>query len=172
MTRIQNPQAYLSRAELLARNPVFRALGRKNMPIAGQVDLALAARRAFESAQLGTFNAADLDTLVGTSNVCLVLAEKHCIAADVEACKAAQAAILRADARVLDGKSWNFDGEGRLAWLDLLDIHEQLIALLGQSALTDAVLTVINRRSKGHVVRIKRGAEACPTQTPNPESKP
>ncbi|MBC7619113.1 MAG: hypothetical protein H7293_09020, partial [Candidatus Saccharibacteria bacterium] len=39
------------RLDLLARNPVFRAVGRKPMEATRQTDLALAARMAFESVQ-------------------------------------------------------------------------------------------------------------------------
>lgn len=139
------------RAELLARNPVFRALGRKPMQATKQVDLALAARIAFDSAQRGTGNEADRDTLVTMVNVSMVLASKHCGADDLATVLAAQSAVLRADDRQAQGKRWNFDGEGRSAILATLDIHEQQIALLGQAYITDALLTVREMRAAGHV---------------------
>ena len=139
---------------LLARNPVFRAVGRKPMEASRQTDLALAARMAFESVQRGTANDADRDTLVCMVNVAMVLANKHLSAADLDDQLAAQDALLRADGRALTGKAWNFDGEGRRAMLVAIDAHEQQIALLGQAYVTDALLTVMDMRAKGHVHQV------------------
>ena len=139
---------------MLARNPVFRAVGRKPMEASRQTDLALAARMAFESVQRGTANDADRDTLVCMVNVSMVLASKHCIDADLNVQLAAQDALLRADGRVLTGKAWNFDGEGRTAMLAAIADHEQQIALLGQAMVTDALLTVMDMRAKGQVHQV------------------
>lgn len=140
---------------MLARNPVFRAVGRKPMEASRQTDLALAARMAFESVQRGTANDADRDTLVCMVNVAMVLASKHLSAADLDDQLAAQDALLRADGRALTGKAWNFDGEGRMAMLVAIDAHEQQIALLGQALVTDALLTVMDMRANGHVHQVK-----------------
>lgn len=142
------------RLDLLARNPVFRAVGRKPMETTRQTDLALAARMAFESVQRGTANDADRDTLVCMVNVAMVLASKHLSTADLDDQLAAQDALLRADGRVLQGKRWNFDGEGRTAILRAIDAHEQQIAQLGQAYVTDALLTVMEMRAKGEVHRV------------------
>lgn len=156
LTFVQTPTN--KRAELLARNPVFRALGRKPMQVAKQVDLALAARIAFDSAQHGTANEADRDTLVCMVNVAMVLASKHCGADDLAAVLAAQDALLRADDRQAQGKRWNFDGEGRSAILATLDIHEQQIAQFGQAYITDALLTVREMRAAGQVHKTRATA--------------
>lgn len=140
---------------MLARNPVFRAVGRKPMEASRQTDLALAARMAFESVQRGTANDADRDTLVCMVNVAMVLASKHLSAADLDDQLAAQDALLRADGRALTGKAWNFDGEGRRAMLVAIDAHEQQIALLGQALVTDALLTVMDMRANGHMHQVK-----------------
>jgi hypothetical protein len=140
---------------MLARNPVFRALGRKPMEASRQTDLALAARMAFESVQRGTANDADRDTLVCMVNVAMVLASKHLSAADLDDQLAAQDALLRADGRALTGKAWNFDGEGRMAMLVAIDAHEQQIAVLGQALVTDALLTVMDMRANGHVHQVR-----------------
>lgn len=140
---------------MLARNPVFRAVGRRPMEASRQTDLALAARMAFESVQRGTANDADRDTLVCMVNVAMVLASKHLSAADLDDQLAAQDALLRADGRALTGKAWNFDGEGRMAMLVAIDAHEQQIALLGQALVTDALLTVMDMRANGHVHQVK-----------------
>lgn len=144
-----------TKAELLARNPVFRAVCHMPMQTTKQTDLALAARMAFESVQRGTANDADRATLVCLVNVAMVLAGKHCAAENLKDQLAAQEALLRADGRVLQGKAWNFDGEGRAAILRAIDAHEQQIAQLGQGLVTDALLTVMDMRAAGHVHRVE-----------------
>lgn len=151
------------RAELLARNPVFRALGRKPMTAANQTDLALAAHMAFDSVQRGTADAGDRDTLVCMTNVHMTLCEKHCSPSDLADALTAQEALLRADGRVLQGKRWNFDGEGRAAMLTAIHAHQQLIAQLGQAAITDALLTMRERRARGQVHRVELSAQASTT---------
>jgi hypothetical protein len=158
-TFIQTPTN--KRAELIARNSVFKAFGRVPMAPAKQVDLALAARLAFESVQRGTFSVNDRDTLACVVNVGMVLADKHCSAYDLTTATDAQEAMLRADRRVLEGKaSWNFDGLGRQQMLNALDLHEQQIAALGYAAITDALLTMREMRARGevHLVKLIGGA--------------
>lgn len=145
------------RAELLARNPVFRALGRKPMTAANQTDL------AFDSVQRGTADAGDRYTLVCMTNVHMILCEKHCSPSDLADALTAQEALLRADGRVLQGKRWNFDGEGRAAMLTAIHAHQQLIAQLGQAAITDALLTMRERRARGQVHRVELAAQASTT---------
>lgn len=140
--------------DMLARNPVFRAVGRKPMEGKRQLELALAARRAFARVECGGADESDRDTLVCMVNVSMVLASKHCIDADLNVQLAAQDALLRADGRVLTGKAWNFDGEGRTAMLAAIADHEQQIALLGQAMVTDALLTVMDMRAKGQVHQV------------------
>ena len=149
------------KAELLARNPVFRAVCHVPMKATKQVDLLLAARMAFESVQRGTANEADRDTLVCMVNVAMVLAGKHCGPDDLDDQLAAQDALLRADGRVLQGKRWNFDGEGRLAIIAMLDAHEQMLAAFGGAELTDALMTVMTRQASGRVHRIERNGVAA-----------
>lgn len=144
-----------NKAAQLARNPVFRAVCHMPMQQRKQTDLALAARMAFESVQRGTANDADRDTLVCMVNVAMVLASKHCGPEDLADQLAAQDALLRADGRVLQGKRWNFDGEGRASILRAIDAHEQQIAQLGQGLVTDAMLTVMEMRAAGQVHRVE-----------------
>jgi len=160
-TRHQFAQAQQTRPDLLYRNPIFRAMMPKTMRMAQQVDLSLAAREAFESVQRGTACADDRETLAGISNVVMVLAEKHCAQDDLDAAYAAQAALLRADVRGLEGKRWNFDGEGRLAIIAMLDAHEQMLAAFGGAELTDALMTVMQRQASGRVHRIERNGVAA-----------
>jgi hypothetical protein len=158
MSKINFIQAPSKPPALLYRNPVFRACMPKVMKQAQQVDLALAAREAFESSQKGTVTEDERDILAGTANVVMVLAEKHCVPADLAAAIAAQEALLRADCRAASGLHWNFDGEGRLAIMRMLDAHEQMLATFGHGTLTDALLTVMDRRAKGQVHRIVKVA--------------
>jgi len=64
-------------------------------------------------------------------------------------------AILRADGRAMQGKVWNFDGPGRLAMLDAMDLFEDMVARLGQGAVTEALLTVMERTAAGQVHRVE-----------------
>lgn len=152
MNFIPAPRKDLS---LIVRNPIFKSMGRAPMQATKQVDLALASRLAFQSIQRGKCTEADRDTLACMVNVCMVLAEHHCSPEDLAVILAAQEGMLRADGRVLNGKRWNFDAEGRTSMLDAMDVHEQLIAQLGQTAVTDAMLEVMQRRAKGQVHRVE-----------------
>lgn len=156
MSRITFIQAPKKAHALLYRNPVFKAFMPKVMRQAQQVDLALSAREAFESVQKGTGTEDDRDILAGTANVVMVLAEKHCVQADLDAAIAAQDALLRADCRAADGKRWGFDGVGRIDMVHMLDAHEQMLACFGHAALTTALLEVMDRRARGQVHRIKQ----------------
>jgi hypothetical protein len=64
-------------------------------------------------------------------------------------------ALLRADGRAMQGKTWNFDGEGRAAILAAMDLFEDMVATLGQGAVADALLTVLERAAKGQVHRVE-----------------
>jgi hypothetical protein len=157
MTRLSFIPARNKPLTMLARNPVFKVFAAgKHMAQPQQTNLALDAREAFDSVEHGTGDAYHRDILAGTANVVMVLAEKHCAPQDLDAAKAAQSALLRADCRLLIGKRWNFDGEGRTAILRMLDAHEQMLATFGQAELTDALLTVMERRARGHVHRVER----------------
>lgn len=154
------PEKGLSRTETIRR-----LLKAANRPVtaANQTDLALAAHMAFDSVQRGTADAGDRDTLVCMTNVHMILCEKHCSPSDLADALTAQEALLRADGRVLQGKRWNFDGEGRAAMLTAIHAHQQLIAQLGQAAITDALLTMRERRARGQVHRVELAAQVTPT---------
>jgi hypothetical protein len=159
MTRINFIPVRNKHLILLARNPVFKAFAAgKRMAQPQQTNLALDAREAFDSIEHGTGNAYHRDILAGTANVVMVLAEKHCAADDLASAVAAQKALLRADCRLAVGKRWNFDGEGRTAMLRTLDAHEQMLATFGPAELTDALVTVLERRARGQVHRIEKVA--------------
>ena len=155
MSRINFIPAPRKDLALIYRNPVFKSMGRNPMQATKQTDLALAARIAFESIQRGQCTQADRDTLACVVNVCMVLAEWHCTPEDLATILAAQEGMLRADGRVLQGKHWNFDADGRQHMLSVLDIHEQLIAQLGQTVVTEALMEVLQRRVKGQVHRVE-----------------
>lgn len=152
--RITFIQAPKRSAALLYRNPVFRAFMPQTMRPAQKLDLSLTAREAFESVQTGVGTEDDRDILAGTANVVMVLAERHCVQADLDAAIAAQEAVLRADCRGADGKRWGFDGEGRVAMVHMLDAHEQMLDTFGYAALTAALVEVMDRSARGQVHRI------------------
>lgn len=140
---------------LIARNPVYQAFARKPMPQSLQATQALDVRLAYSNAIQGDATKADREALAGMANCIMVLAEKHCAPGDLEAAQAAQMALLRADGRAMQGKAWNFDGEGRAALLDAMDLFEDMVARMGYGAVTEALVTVLERAAKGQVHRVE-----------------
>lgn len=155
MSRITFGTSPGKRQDLIYRNPVFKAMGHKPMRQDKQVDLKLAAELSFESVQHGTGDASDRDNLVCIVNIAMVMAETHCNAEDLAMALAAQDALLRADGRVLQGKLWNLDGEGRQQIKAAMDMHDQQIAQLGQNAVIAALLEMQRRNYKGQVHRVE-----------------
>lgn len=139
------------RAELLARNPVFRALGRKPMATSKQDDLIITCTHALDAVKAGTGTAADRDTLVCMVNVSMVIASKHCEADNLRQILHAHDALLRADARTAQGLRWNFDGEGREAMRVAVILHQHMVEQFGQAYIVDAVLTQREMRAAGHI---------------------
>ncbi|MCF8156695.1 MAG: hypothetical protein K9K35_11870 [Rhodoferax sp.] len=78
----------------------------------------------------------------------------HCVSLSVPTMERMVASGIFPQPRQLTGKAWNFDGEGRRAMLVAIDAHEQQIAQLGQAYVTDALLTVMDMRAKGHVHQV------------------
>lgn len=150
------------RAELIARNPVFRALGRAPMKTDKQRDLVLAASEAFQSVKNGTANDADRDTLVCMVNVAMIIASKHCESENLDQILRAQDALLAADDRAAQGKNWNFDGAGHEAMRVALIVHQHMVEQFGQAYITDALLTVREMRAAGHVFQRPQPATTAP----------
>ena len=140
---------------LIAKNPVYQAFAKKPMPQSLQATQSIDVRLSYANAISGDATKDDREALAGMANCVMVLAEKHCIAADLEAAQAAQMALLRADGRALQGKAWNFDGEGRAAIQAAMDLFEDMVARLGHGAVTVALLTVLERQAKGQVHRVE-----------------
>jgi hypothetical protein len=139
----------MSRAELLARNPVVQALARLPMPKSVQTTQSLDARLSYKATTEGKATPTDRDCLAGVCNVVMLLTEKHCAPEDLTAAIDAQNAIIRADLRFKQGQPWDFDDEGRKAMLDVLDMFEDLIALLGADEVALALITILNRIRNG-----------------------
>jgi hypothetical protein len=155
MTRLNFIQAPRKPLRLIARNPVYQAFAKKPMPQSLQATQAIDVRLSYANAISGDATRDDREALAGMANVIMVLAEKHCIAADLEAAQAAQMALLRADGRAMQGKTWNFDGDGRAALLDAMDLFEDMVARMGYGAVTEALVTVLERAAKGQVHRVE-----------------
>lgn len=139
---------------LIARNPVFQAFARKPMPKSLQATQCIDARMAYTAVINGDGTPSDRETLAGVVNCVLVLAEKHCSPEDLEAAEQSHMAMMRADGRALEGKAWNFDGTGRTAMLAALEMFEDMAARMGQGAIADALLTVMDRMAAGQVHRV------------------
>ena len=158
MTRHTFGAAQRKPLALIARNPVFQAFARKPMASALKVTQAVDARLAYLAVTQGTASIDDFQTLGSLSNLIMVLTERYCCPDDQAAAIAAQQAVLRAQARWLDGKAWNFDGEGRTAMLRALDIFEDAAERIGQGAVTLALLEIITREKRGQVHTFERQA--------------
>jgi hypothetical protein len=136
---------------LIARNPVFQAFSRRPMSKELQATQCIDARMAYTAIVNGAGTSDDRETLAGVVNCVAILAEKHCSPADIEIAEQSHWAMMRADGRALEGKAWNFDGTGRTAMLAALELFEDMAARMGQGAIADALLTVIERVAKGQV---------------------
>ena len=90
---------------LIARNPVYQLYAKKPMPASLQATQAIDVRLSYANAISGDATKDDRGALAGMAKCVMVLAEKHCIAADLEAAQAAQIALLRADGRAKKGKT-------------------------------------------------------------------
>lgn len=146
----------LSRAEMLARNPVWRANLGGGMTRAQQTDLALRSRLAFDNIIHGRAEHGDPDELAVISNLCLVLCERGIGAEFLPRVKEAQQAILSAQERENAGKAFNFTGTERQALLDLMDLHEQQILLASELDLIESLAEIEVRVSQGDVTRLNR----------------
>ena len=140
--------------DLLARNPIFRALARKPMAAKQRVGVELPAQIAFASIQGGTGTESYIEDLSVLANIIMILAEIHCTPADLASAIDAQLAIMRAHERAARGKSWQFDGPGIQAIIQALATHQQQITQLGQVAVVDAMLVMQQRMSRGQVFKL------------------
>ncbi len=158
--KYKRPNRQPNKMALIVRCPVYQAYAAEPMNQSLQATQAIDARMAFDAACAGQATRDDRETLAGIANCIMVLAEKHCTEADLELAQDAQKALLRADARVMQGHAtvWNFDGEGRQAMLAALDAWEQMASQIGFGAVSEALLTVLDRTARGQVHRVEVSA--------------
>lgn len=155
MSRLNFIPAPNKPVHLIARNPIYKAFGRKPIAHDKWASLSVDARMAFARFEIGTQQMPDdRGTLACTVNITMVLAEQHSSDTDLACVEAARDALARADVRAAKGLAWNFDATGREEMKHALEVHDQLIAQLGQATITDAILEMRARRDRGHVVEI------------------
>jgi hypothetical protein len=139
---------------LLTGNPIWRALNRAPIEQAEQIDLALAARAAFDEIVHGRGLDDHVDTIACVANVSLVLAERgfgpECEPKIIEA----REAVMRIKARQQRGQRIGLDGPGAQALRDLMDTHEAQIEHAGRAELAAALIEVRQRAAQGHVMRV------------------
>lgn len=152
MSRIKFIPARNKPAHLIVRNPIYRAFGRKPIAHDRWVTLSLDARMILARVELGAMEPGDRGWLACTVNVTLILAEQHSFEVDMTAVIAARDALDRADQRAAQGKAWNLDGPGRESVKRALEIHDEQTKILGQAALTDAILEMHDRTARGQVM--------------------
>lgn len=155
--KYKRPNRRPNKMALIVRNPVYQAYAARPMNQDLQTMQAIDARLAFDAACAGQATRDDRETLAGVANAIMVLAEKHCTAADLELAQDAQKALLRADASVMQGHAaiWTFDAEGQQAMLAALDAWEQMASQIGFGAVSEALLTVLERTARGQVHRVE-----------------
>jgi hypothetical protein len=147
------PRRAIGKTELAMRNPVWGADKRAPMPQGKQLDLLVAASDAFDHIVHGRCRDGDPDSLAVVVNVATVLCEWDFGAEYAERVRLAMDALLHAQNRANRGQAFNFDGPGRLAWTDVLELFEQQIGLAGHLEVMRALATVSDRIRKGDVVR-------------------
>lgn len=138
----------------LVGNPVWRALNAKPISTPEQVDLALAARSAFDDITHGRGAEDHIHTLACVANVSLVLSERGYGPECEDKIKDAQQALMRLKERQARTSRIGFDGPGAQCTRDLLDIHEQQIEHAGRAEVSAALLEVHNRMNSGHVLTV------------------
>ena len=142
--------ARLTKAQMLARSPVARALYARPIPENLCRDLSMAATVSLGEAMAGTARVEHRDALASVVNTMLVLTERHCTPDSQEVIRGARDAILRADARHAAGMRWALDGEGIRALKDAVAGQDALTRQLGVGDFTDAVFAV-DAMIKGNV---------------------
>ena len=142
----------MRRAVNITSNPVWRALNRRTLPAAKQVDLLLATNIALADVLRGEGTRGDLDTMAMCANVALVLAETGYGPENEGKIIEAQEAIMRARMRAkkLTGRI-GLDGLGMQALRDLLAIYAQQMAAATTADVTAALLEVRKRMGAGQV---------------------
>lgn len=129
---------------------IYRVMGRhQEFTPDEQAALIVPGRMAFERIKLGEGKDDDFHCLAAATNVSLVSAEK--ISPLVESvCIIARDAMLRCKERHTKTGRWGFDGPALSEIADMLDVYEQLIALLKPHQLQDAMTEALRRASSGH----------------------
>jgi hypothetical protein len=135
------------------------AYGQPDFTPAEVVALVTAKRLAFERIRSGAAvdvpGHADADAMAELVNILIVLSERITDASarcEVEAVgHAAAVAVMAAKARAAAGQSFGFDGLGIHAIVDALDMFEQLLPLSKPAHLAQAMATMLQRMTSGHV---------------------
>jgi len=134
--------ARLTKAQMLARSPVARALHARPIPDKLWRDLSMVVTVSLGEAMQGTAKVEHRDALASVVNTMLVLTERHCTPDSLDVIRGARDAILRADARHAAGLRWALDGEGIRALKDAVAGQDALTRELGVGDFTDAVFAV------------------------------
>lgn len=144
---------------LIARNPVYQAFAKAPMPKSLQITQSIDARLSYANTVNGQADRGDRKTLAGVANCVMVLAEKYCIPADLAVAQQAQMALLRNDARVMEGgKTWQFDTDGQTAMLAAIELFEDMAERFSHGMVCEALVTVMERAATGQVHKVEVSA--------------
>lgn len=132
--------ARLTKQQILARNPVTRAVGQLTMPKKMWTDISMAAHISLDAVMAGTAETEHRDALAEVVNTMLLLTKHHCTPESRQEVLAARDAMFRADERAKKGHKWLLDGEGIRAMKNAVNGQDDLTAQLGQADVVAAIL--------------------------------
>lgn len=156
MTKRRTP---LTKAQLLAGNPVFRANQQRPVDEKTKRKLLLQARLAFDNIMAGRTQPSDPDDLAAAMNVSLMLCEMGIGREYESAALAAQDALIAAQHREDAGHAYAFTEPELQAVVTLLELHEAHLEAASQIELIEAIARVDARGAAGHTVRLERKTE-------------
>lgn len=156
MARGKKPRRVPSKAELALANPVWLATKHAPMNEEQRAQLIVAAHMAYIRIGRGDPQPDDPDTLAVAVNVSYVLCEWGLGAEHMPLVRAAQDALMRAAARRENGLPFNFDGPGRTAWEEFMELSEAHLEAAGHVQVMRALLDVDARIKAGRVLFVEK----------------
>lgn len=133
---------------------MYRLQGRNSQFTQGeQAQVMIAIRKSFQAMIDRTAGREDFDHLATAVNVALVVGERIDTQV-VELCKAGVAAMGRVLERHTKTGQWGLDGPAKVEIADVIEIYEQLMALMTGGQARQAMLEVMRRMKAGQVLAV------------------
>lgn len=131
----------------VVNNPVWKALKTAPMTDSKQLDLNIDIHSAFEAITHGSGTLDDVNTLAYAANISVVLAERGYGVDLLPQIIDAQEGLMRILQRCHAGKNVAFDALGAENMRNLISIHNQQIAMAGESENAQALLEIHRRKA-------------------------